>query len=183
MPPSHSRFLPLPRLQQCLKHPSAQHTVPPNLPPAPPLALLGEKFGFRRWTPAKILVSEGLTWAEEVHLCYSLLDRWDCVSWTPSNNFRSELLPHKRNKFSCSVQQVPTHILQICTGACRLAQGCWQHQNNALRAKESEYSWVWDWGRGLFGGWYIWVFKNKQISHRDTLDPSRLMVSTGSSMS
>lgn len=116
-------------------------------------------------------------------ICYSLLDRWDCISWTPSNNFRSELLPHKRNKFSCSVQQVPTHILQICTGACRLAQGCWQHQNNALRAKESEYSWVWDWGRGLFGGWYIWVFKNKQISHRDTLDPSRLMVSTGSSMS
>lgn len=40
---------------------------------------------------------------------------------------------------------------------CSLAAGCWQHQDNALRAKKVNAQ-GWDWGRGLFCAWHNWDF-------------------------
>lgn len=105
-PPQISSSAPSAALPQA---PPAWHTMSPNLPPA-------HTFGFAGWE----------IWIQEVNTCRKSdvwgcditwrsafvlhFDHRDCVSWILSNNFRSELLPHKRNKFSCSVQQVPTHI-------------------------------------------------------------------------
>lgn len=73
LPPPHPRSLLLLHLQHCLKHPQHDTQCHPTCHQHTPLALLGEKFGFRRWIPAESLMSEGVTSPGEVHLCYTLI--------------------------------------------------------------------------------------------------------------